>query len=78
MPDPNGPIDKPEPHLDPTAENARPKALIPARTVAITTGSVRPTLFVLAMPVLGEQLLNSFVAIFDVFLAGSARRPPEP
>jgi len=35
-----------------------------------TSGSVRRTLFFLAMPVLGEQLLNSFVGIFDTYLAG--------
>jgi putative MATE family efflux protein len=31
---------------------------------------VRRTLFVLAMPVLAEQLLNTFVGLFDTYLAG--------
>ena len=33
-------------------------------------GTVRRAVFVLALPVLGEELLNSFVGIFDVWLAG--------
>jgi putative MATE family efflux protein len=33
-------------------------------------GTVRRAVFVLAMPVLGEELLNSLVGIFDVWLAG--------
>jgi putative MATE family efflux protein len=37
---------------------------------AITGGSIRKTLLVLALPVFGEQLLNSFVAVCDIFLAG--------
>jgi len=37
---------------------------------AITGGSIRTTLLVLALPVLGEQLLNSFVAVCDIYLAG--------
>ncbi|MHC4696364.1 MAG: MATE family efflux transporter [Planctomycetota bacterium] len=37
----------------------------------VTTGPVRRTLFVLALPVLGEQLLNTFVGLFDTYLAGN-------
>ncbi len=37
----------------------------------VTTGPVRRTLFVLAIPVLGEQLLNTFVGLFDTYLAGN-------
>jgi putative MATE family efflux protein len=36
----------------------------------ILTGSVRAAMLWLALPVLGEQLLNSFVAMFDTYLAG--------
>ncbi|MFQ5491811.1 MAG: MATE family efflux transporter [Phycisphaerae bacterium] len=36
----------------------------------VITGPVRHTLLWLALPVFGEQLLNSFVAIVDTFLAG--------
>ncbi|MCO6438869.1 MAG: MATE family efflux transporter [Phycisphaerae bacterium] len=36
----------------------------------LVTGSVRRKLFVLAMPVLAEQLLNTAVGTFDIFLAG--------
>ncbi len=38
---------------------------------AITTGSVRRTLFILALPVLGEQMLNTLVGLFDTYLAGT-------
>ena len=34
------------------------------------TGSLRSTLFFLALPVLGEQLLNFLVGFYDVYLAG--------
>lgn len=37
---------------------------------AITGGNVRRVLLVLALPVLGEQLLNSFVAVCDIYFAG--------
>ncbi|HUU83123.1 MAG TPA: MATE family efflux transporter [Phycisphaerae bacterium] len=36
----------------------------------ITTGGIRRTVLWLALPVLGEQLLHSFVALVDTFLAG--------
>lgn len=36
----------------------------------IITGPVRKTLYLLALPVLAEQILNTCVAIFDTFLAG--------
>ena len=39
-------------------------------TLSLTTGDVRWTLLVLALPVLGEQLLNTFVGLFDTYLAG--------
>jgi len=44
-----------------------------ARSIArppLVRGPVGGTTFWLAMPVLGEQLLNTFVGLFDVFLAG--------
>lgn len=37
----------------------------------LVTGSVRRKLFVLALPVLAEQLLNTAVGTFDIFLAGT-------
>ena len=40
-----------------------------AQSIAIH-GSVRWAVFLLALPVLGEELLNSFVGIYDVYLAG--------
>ena len=40
------------------------------RRINILEGPLRKTVLVLALPVLGEQLLNSFVGIFDTFLAG--------
>jgi putative MATE family efflux protein len=36
----------------------------------VTTGDIRRTTLWLALPVFGEQVLNSFVAIVDTFLAG--------
>jgi len=45
--------------------------VISAGKSALTVGPVRGTLFLLAMPVLGEQLLNSMVGIFDTYLAGN-------
>ncbi len=36
----------------------------------VIAGPIRHTILWLALPVLGEQLLNSFVAIVDTFLAG--------
>ncbi|MDP6115660.1 MAG: MATE family efflux transporter [Planctomycetota bacterium] len=36
----------------------------------ILHGNLRKTLFILALPVLGEQLLNSFVGLYDTYLAG--------
>lgn len=57
------------------AEPADPSAIAlppPRRALrpTVTGGSVRRVLFVLALPVLGEQLLNTFVGLFDVWLAG--------
>ncbi len=40
------------------------------RTSGITTGPIRWAVLALALPVLGEQLLNSFIALVDTFLAG--------
>ncbi len=40
------------------------------QTPNVTTGPVGKTLFILALPVLGEQFLNSFVGLFDTWLAG--------
>ncbi len=36
----------------------------------IIAGPVRRTVFLLAMPILAEQLLNTFVGLFDTYLAG--------
>lgn len=36
----------------------------------LLTGTLRPTLFFLALPVLGEQFLNFLVGFYDVYLAG--------
>jgi len=36
----------------------------------IISGPVRSTLFLLAMPILAEQILNTCVGLFDTFLAG--------
>ena len=40
------------------------------RVPAVTTGPLRRTLLTLALPVLGEQILNTFVGLFDTWLAG--------
>ncbi len=48
----------------PPPEGSQPPA------APITTGPLGRTLFVLALPVLAEQILNTFVGIFDTFLAG--------
>ena len=37
---------------------------------AVLTGPVRSTLLVLALPILAEQILNTFVGLFDTWLAG--------
>lgn len=37
---------------------------------AVTTGSVRTALLILALPVFAEQILNTFVGLFDTWLAG--------
>ena len=37
---------------------------------AINTGDIRRMLLVLALPVLAEQMLNTFVGLFDTYLAG--------
>ncbi len=49
----------------PAREETVPKLSIANR------GSVRKTVFLLSMPVLGEQLLNTTVGLADVFLAGT-------
>ena len=41
-----------------------------ARASGITTKPIRWAVLALALPVLGEQLLNSFIALVDTFLAG--------
>ena len=41
-----------------------------ARGSLVTSGPVRSTLLALALPILGEQILNTFVGIFDTWLAG--------
>lgn len=42
----------------------------PSSRLRVTTGPIRTTLLFLALPVLAEQMLNTFVALFDVYLAG--------
>lgn len=44
---------------------------IDARSARITSGPVRSTITWLALPVLGEQLLNSVISFYDVYLAGN-------
>lgn len=41
-----------------------------SNTKNVLTGPIRKTLFSLALPVLAEQLLNTFVGVFDTYLAG--------
>jgi len=45
------------------------------RRSTLVSGPLRATLFFLALPVLGEQLLNTFVGLFDTWLAGNL--PPD-
>jgi len=56
------------------ADGALPQSTLPPSTSTtrrpLTRGPVGMTVFLLALPVLGEQLLNTFVGLFDVFLAG--------
>ena len=40
------------------------------RVPPVTTGPLRRTLLTLALPILGEQILNTFVGLFDTWLAG--------
>lgn len=40
------------------------------RRTAVTSGPVRATLFTLAIPIFGEQILNTFIGLFDTWLAG--------
>ena len=61
------------PHADQTTEpataNTRPNQ--EARVSRITRGPIRRTVLWLALPVLGEQVLNTIVGLFDTFLAGN-------
>ncbi len=50
--------------------STRPDELTADSRLRITTGPIRPALFLLALPVLGEQMLNAFVGFFDTYLAG--------
>ena len=45
------------------------------RGTAVLTGDLRRTLFLLALPVLAEQFLNSFVGFVDLFLSGHLSDP---
>lgn len=45
------------------------------RTGQLLTGELRPTVFFLALPVLGEQVLNFLVGFYDVYLAGNLPGP---
>jgi MATE family multidrug resistance protein len=53
----------------PSGETAEP-AEQPVRASGITAGPVRQTLFLLALPVLAEQILNTLVGLVDTYLAG--------
>jgi MATE family, multidrug efflux pump len=53
----------------PSSDKSNP-TLASNKSSSVLSGSVRRAMFVLAMPVLGEQLLNTTVGIVDVFLAG--------
>ncbi|MCH7987534.1 MAG: hypothetical protein IID46_00120 [Planctomycetes bacterium] len=46
------------------------------RATALLTGDLRRTLFLLALPVLAEQFLNSFVSFVDLFLSGHLSPDP--
>ncbi|MCH7868174.1 MAG: polysaccharide biosynthesis C-terminal domain-containing protein, partial [Myxococcales bacterium] len=46
------------------------------RATAVLTGDLRRTLFLLALPVLAEQFLNSFVGFVDLFLSGHLSPDP--
>lgn len=54
---------------EPTA-SAHRSATPAGRPSAMTTGPVRSTLLILALPVLAEQILNTLVGLFDTWLAG--------
>jgi putative MATE family efflux protein len=54
----------------PTDGNDHPPAAPVRDRRRITTGPIRKTLLLLALPVLAEQMLNTMVALFDVYLAG--------
>ncbi len=60
----NDPLKPPAGH---PAGRPRPGLLEPSVAVS---GPIRRAVFILALPVLGEQLLNSLVGVFDVYLAG--------
>ncbi len=70
MPAPTPPTNNLEAAPDPAPAATSPPTSTRALSGAITTGDVRRTLLVLALPVLGEQLLNTFVGLFDTWLAG--------
>ena len=79
MPAPTPPTNQPEGASDRAPPAKSPSATCgtgfqPVKnrlhTLSLTTGDVRWTLLVLALPVLGEQLLNTFVGLFDTYLAG--------
>ncbi len=50
------------------SEGPQPPPTLPASLV--TVGAVRRTLFILALPVLAEQILNTLVGLVDTYLAG--------
>lgn len=53
-----------------TQTDPRPASGGPGAGACGSGGAVRRTLFILAIPVLGEQMLNTFVGLFDTWLAG--------
>lgn len=64
------PIPAPAPSRDARVATPLPPGGLLAPDSPLTTGPLGRTLFILAMPVLAEQMLNTFVGIFDTFLAG--------
>lgn len=49
---------------------AAQRTVTQTRRSLVTSGPVRPALLALALPVLAEQVLNTFVGLFDTWLAG--------
>ncbi len=59
-----------ETHTIPPGSDARPSEVAQNAVPTMLGGPVRKTLLLLALPVLAEQMLNTFVGLFDTWLAG--------